>query len=176
MERPKGEHLLLEVVKDDAVHPRAELRWAFAILRVVGEPAPGGLELTRVEDELAGGPGAARLGARRGVGLGVGRVQGRFRLEGGLRLPRLQRELARPNEPWQFRTGGKGLGTCPAAVGPEVGRVLAEVGLERLRAAEVHDVAQLGVAWDLPAASAGALAREGVLGDRAQTRGLGSVP
>jgi hypothetical protein len=168
VERAEREHLLLEVLEDDAVHPRAELGRAFAVFRVVGEAAPGGLELPRVEDELAGGPRAARLGARGRVGLGVGEICGPLGLDREFGLRRLERQVARPDEPGELRPGGAGLSAGPAAVTPEVGGMLAEVGLEGFRAAEVDDVAQPGVAGDLPAAPAGALAREGVPGDRAE--------
>jgi hypothetical protein len=122
VERPQGEHLVLEVLKEDAVHPRAELRGALAVLRIVREPAPGGLELARVEDELAGRPRAARLGARGGVGLGVGEVRAALGFDGDFRLRPLEREFARPDEPGELRSGGLGRG--PTAVRPVVGRVL----------------------------------------------------
>ena len=65
MERSEREHLLLEVLQDDPVHANTELLARLAVLRVVREPAAGGLELARVEDELAAGPWPPGLGARR---------------------------------------------------------------------------------------------------------------
>jgi len=70
VERSQGEHLLLEVLQDDAVHASPELLRGLPVQRVRREPRARGLELARVEDELAGGPRAARLGARGRV-LGV---------------------------------------------------------------------------------------------------------
>ena len=75
MEGAERDHLLLQVLQDDAVHPRAELGRGLPIARVVREPAARGLELARVEDELARRPRAARLGARGRVGVRVGGVR-----------------------------------------------------------------------------------------------------
>jgi len=115
VERPERVHLLLEVVKDDPIHPDAELRGCLPVPRVVREPASRGFELAGVEDELAGGPRAAGLGARGGL-----RVLMRD-FTGG---PRLAEVLARGAET-RNRLGILLVLPCVTGpVAPVVGRVL----------------------------------------------------
>src|SRR5580692_9862043 len=60
----------------------------------------------------------------------------------------------------------------PTAAAPKAGGVLVEVGLERLWAAEVHDVAELGVAGDRLHASACAAPGELIPRHGSQARSL----
>jgi len=99
VERPEREHLLLEVLEDRLIDAFPQLFGGLAVARVVREPAARRLELTRVEDELTGGPGTARLDARGGVRLGVGGIGCEVQLDRGLRLSRLGQERARRDEP-----------------------------------------------------------------------------
>ena len=173
MKRTKREHLLLQVLEDDLVHPRPKLRPGLPVLRVVRECGAGRLERPRVEDELAGGPRTARLGRRGRVGvrLGVGRVRGARVLAGRDFRVLARDQLARGGEPGdavEFLPPGL---RPAAAVRPEVRRVLAEVGGIGARRAEIDYIPDVEVAGDRLAAAAGAFAREAVAGDGAEAGG-----
>jgi hypothetical protein len=166
VERPQREHFLLEVLEDDPIHARAELRGRLAVAGVVREPAPRGLELARVEDELAGGPGPARLRAR-------GRLRvlvSRFALVGwGADFQDLGARAEARNA-LERRLGPSGATTLVSAV---VGRVLAEVGGVRFGGAEIHDVPNFWIAGDLEPASAGTLSRPSRARDGSEARSGG---
>ena len=168
MERPEREHLLLEVLEDDLVHAGPELLTRLAIPRIVRETAARGLELTRVEDELAGGRGSAGLGAGGSFLLGVcdlDRGSGRYRRLGSRRSGEEVRRRDESRNLVEVFANPRS-----TAVAPEVGRVLAEIRWVGSGTTEVHDVADFRVSWDLEAASAGAFPWEAIPGDGSQAR------
>ncbi len=133
MERPEGEHLLLEVLEDDSVYALPELLPGLAVLRVVREPAARGLELAGVEDELARGSRAAGLWARdrlRVLVSGLALVGRSACLE----------DLGASPESGNTPEVLLGLTRPPRLIRTVVGGVLPKVGGIRLRSSEIHDI------------------------------------
>ena len=169
MERPKGEHFLLQVLEDDAVHPRAEsLLGSRRLSRTIAYPERHDSKepALKQRDPLAQGLPLCGLGdasasacATSDVALGSSRDIGS--------CERSTSSLAGTNP--GTAASFVGARTRWPPVGSGVGRVGREVGRVGLGGAEVDHVADRRVAGDqLVACSAGASAGEAVSGDGAE--------